>query len=163
MGTENVLTCVNATPSVQRVVLTSSTAAVFTDGTERGPGYVFTEADWNVTATPQKFPYFYSKKMAELVSAAAAGNMHAVLLHGAYDWFAGMFGQLAVGAIHTCWGDTHAYLSSCLLGCPPLHSHWCFASCPKLDSPHPVCCGAVSFSCSVQWRCARKLAAGGSW
>jgi nucleoside-diphosphate-sugar epimerase len=67
-GTQNVLACVNATPSVERVIVTSSTAAVFTDGTERGKGHVFTEADWNITATPTKFPYFYSKKMAELVS-----------------------------------------------------------------------------------------------
>jgi len=65
-GTENVLASVNATASVERVVITSSTAAVFTDGTERGKDYVFTEADWNLTATTSKFPYFYSKKMAEL-------------------------------------------------------------------------------------------------
>ena len=76
MGTENVLTCVNATASVERVVVTSSTAAVFTDGTERGEGHVFTEADWNVIATPVKFPYFYSKKMAELVSTAAQQQVH---------------------------------------------------------------------------------------
>lgn len=67
-GTANVLTSVNATPSVERVIVTSSTAAVFTDGTEQGKGHVFTEADWNTTATPTYFPYFYSKKMAELVS-----------------------------------------------------------------------------------------------
>lgn len=67
-GTENVLASVNATPSVERVVITSSTAAVFTDGTERGKDYVFTEADWNLTASISKYPYFYSKKMAELVS-----------------------------------------------------------------------------------------------
>lgn len=70
MGTENVLRSVNATPSVERVIITSSTAAVFTDGTERGEGHVFTEADWNLTATPTLFPYFYSKMMAELVSCA---------------------------------------------------------------------------------------------
>lgn len=75
-GTENVLACVNATPSVERVVLTSSTAAIFTDGTERGRGHVFTENDWNIVATTTKFPYFYSKKMAELVSAAPACYQH---------------------------------------------------------------------------------------
>ncbi len=78
MGTENVLNCVNATACVERVVVTSSTAAVFTDGTERGEGHVFTEADWNITATPVKFPYFYSKKMAELVSAGFEGLAVAV-------------------------------------------------------------------------------------
>lgn len=69
-GTENVLASVNATSSVERVIVTSSTAAVCTDGTERGKGHMFTEADWNLIATPTKFPYFYSKKMAELVSRA---------------------------------------------------------------------------------------------
>jgi dihydroflavonol-4-reductase len=68
-GTENVLSAVNATPSVERVVVTSSTAAVFTDATERGKGHVFTEQDWNISATPSRFPYFYSKKMAEQVRA----------------------------------------------------------------------------------------------
>lgn len=67
------LTAVNATPTVERVVVTSSTAAIFTDGTERGRGHVFTEHDWNIIATPTKFPYFYSKKMAELVSLCRIG------------------------------------------------------------------------------------------
>jgi nucleoside-diphosphate-sugar epimerase len=66
-GTENVLNAVNAAGTVQRVVLTASTASVFTDAFERGEGHVFTEADWNVSATPTKFPYFYSKKLAEQV------------------------------------------------------------------------------------------------
>lgn len=64
-GTENVLNSVNKTPTVRRVVLTSSTAAVFTDPHERGKDHVFTEADWNITARPNKFPYFYSKVKAE--------------------------------------------------------------------------------------------------
>lgn len=66
-GTENVLAAVNATPCVERVVLTSSTAAVFTDATERGQGHVFSEEDWNLSASVTRFPYFYSKKLAELV------------------------------------------------------------------------------------------------
>ncbi|KAF8072453.1 PPD1 [Scenedesmus sp. PABB004] len=65
LGTENVLAAVNASPSVRRVVVTSSTAAVFTDAFERGEGHVFTEADWNVSASATKFPYFHSKKLAE--------------------------------------------------------------------------------------------------
>lgn len=68
LGTENVLNSVNAAGTVRRVVLTSSTAAVFTDAYERGRGHVFTEDDWNVSATRTKFPYFYSKKMAEQVN-----------------------------------------------------------------------------------------------
>jgi dihydroflavonol-4-reductase len=69
-GTENVLNAVNAAGTVQRVVITASTASVFTDAFERGEGHVFTEADWNVSATPTKFPYFYSKKLAEQVRLA---------------------------------------------------------------------------------------------
>lgn len=68
-GTENVLNAVNAAGTVRRVVLTASTAAVFTDAFERGEGHVFTEKDWNISATPTKFPYFYSKRLAEQVSS----------------------------------------------------------------------------------------------
>lgn len=31
------------------------------DPHERGKAYEFTEGDWNLTATPQHCPYFYSK------------------------------------------------------------------------------------------------------
>jgi len=64
-GTENVLNSVNRTPTVKRVVLTASTVSVWGDPNERGKGHVFTEADWNITATPKQFPYFYSKTKAE--------------------------------------------------------------------------------------------------
>lgn len=64
-GTENVLNAVNTSPSVKRVILTSSTVSVWGDPHERGKGHVFTEADWNITAHPQKFPYFYAKTKAE--------------------------------------------------------------------------------------------------
>jgi nucleoside-diphosphate-sugar epimerase len=40
-------------------------ALVCVDPHEQGKHHTFTEADWNVTAAPQRFPYFYSKKMAE--------------------------------------------------------------------------------------------------
>lgn len=185
MGTENVLTCVNATPSVQRVVVTSSTAAVFTDGTERGRDYVFTEADWNMTATPQKFPYFYSKKMAELVSTAAAGNVQLCLSHGVHAsrmvhvtgsqafsgrWQLVSFRPLGrwVG-VDTCMsfsnansaGQSGMYLCACLLGCSLQPLVLCMPQ--RRGFSQPVCWCAVSLSCSVQWRCARRLAAGGSW
>jgi hypothetical protein len=35
------------------------------DPHERGKGHVFTEADFNVSATPTRFTYFYSKMRAE--------------------------------------------------------------------------------------------------
>lgn len=64
-GTENVLNAVNASPTVKRVVLTASTVSVWGDPHERGKGHVFTEEDWNITAHPKRFPYFYSKTKAE--------------------------------------------------------------------------------------------------
>ena len=66
-GTRNVLEQANRTPSVQRVVVTSSCAAIYGDnadlkstGRER-----FTEEDWNSTSSPTHQPYSYSKTVAE--------------------------------------------------------------------------------------------------
>ena len=56
-GVENLLKAVNKTPSVQRVVLTSSVAAVVGDHWERGRDHVYTETDWNQTATQTFLPY----------------------------------------------------------------------------------------------------------
>ncbi|KAF8069457.1 CCR1 [Scenedesmus sp. PABB004] len=64
-GTENVLNAVNAAPRVSRVVLTASTVSVWGDPHERGRGHVFSEDDWNATATPTAYPYFYAKTRAE--------------------------------------------------------------------------------------------------
>ncbi len=64
-GTRNVLGSVEATPSVKRVVLTSSVVAIYGDSIEmkgRGP---FTEADWNTTSSVDHQPYPYSKTVAE--------------------------------------------------------------------------------------------------
>lgn len=64
-GTRNVLDSVNATPSVKRVVLTSSVVAIHGDNFEmrgRGP---FTEDDWNTTSSVDHQPYPYSKTVAE--------------------------------------------------------------------------------------------------
>ncbi len=66
-GTRNVLNAVNRTPSVRRVVLTSSVAAVQGDNCdlERVPGGIFTEADWNTTSSVDHNPYQFSKVAAE--------------------------------------------------------------------------------------------------
>ena len=66
-GTRNVLTSVNNTPSVKRVVLTSSVAAVFGDareGKQVGKDG-FSEAHWNTTSRIDHQPYDYSKLLAE--------------------------------------------------------------------------------------------------
>lgn len=66
-GTRNVLEEVNRTPSVTRVVLTSSCAAIYGDNIdlEATPNGVFTEEVWNTSSTPAHQPYSYSKTMAE--------------------------------------------------------------------------------------------------
>lgn len=66
-GTRNVLEEASRTPSVRRVVLTSSTAAIYTDAAEcaAAPGGQLTEAVWNTTASLEYQPYSYSKTLAE--------------------------------------------------------------------------------------------------
>lgn len=66
-GTENVLLTATKTPSVKRVVVTSSCAAIYTDASEvqDTPNGAFTEAIWNTTASLDYQPYSYSKTLAE--------------------------------------------------------------------------------------------------
>lgn len=67
LGTKNVLESVNQTESVERVVLTSSVAAIFGDNIdlERTPNGMFTEEIWNTTSSLEHQPYLYSKTVAE--------------------------------------------------------------------------------------------------
>jgi len=67
LGTRNVLEEASRTPSVKRVVLTSSCAAIYTDAADcaDAPGGVLTEAVWNTTASLAHQPYSYSKTLAE--------------------------------------------------------------------------------------------------
>jgi nucleoside-diphosphate-sugar epimerase len=65
-GTRNVLETVNTTDSVKRVVLTSSTTALFGDAEDcDAQGGTLTEEHWNETNTIRYGPYQYSKKVAE--------------------------------------------------------------------------------------------------
>jgi len=66
-GTENVLETANETPSVKRVVVTSSCAAIYTDAIDShsAPGGKLTEDDWNTTSSLEYQPYSYSKTLAE--------------------------------------------------------------------------------------------------
>jgi nucleoside-diphosphate-sugar epimerase len=73
-GTRNVLASVNATPSVKRVVLTSSVVAIHGDNIDmkgRGP---FTEDDWNTTSSVDHQPYPYSKTVAEKAAWEICGE-----------------------------------------------------------------------------------------
>ncbi|MBX9801073.1 MAG: NAD-dependent epimerase/dehydratase family protein [Burkholderiaceae bacterium] len=67
LGTRNVLETANKTESVQRVVLTSSCAAIYGDcaDIEKTPGHIFTEDVWNTSSSLQHVPYAYSKTVAE--------------------------------------------------------------------------------------------------
>ena len=66
-GTRNVLDSVNRTPSVKRVVLTSSVVAIYGDNIDSRdvPGGVFTDEHWNTTSSVDHQPYSYSKTVAE--------------------------------------------------------------------------------------------------
>ncbi|EAY24548.1 NAD-dependent epimerase/dehydratase family protein [Microscilla marina] len=66
-GTQNVLETANNTPSVKRVVVTSSCAAIYTDAIDcqNAPGGVLTEEVWNTTSSLNYQPYAYSKTLAE--------------------------------------------------------------------------------------------------
>lgn len=66
-GTRNVLESVNQTPTVKRVVLTSSVAAICGDNIDslKIPNFTFTEEHWNTTSNLHHQPYSYSKTLAE--------------------------------------------------------------------------------------------------
>lgn len=61
-GTRNVLSAAANVPSIRRVVLTSSMAAI-TD--EPDSEHVLTERDWNGKSSLDRNPYYYSKTLAE--------------------------------------------------------------------------------------------------
>ncbi|NOR87960.1 MAG: NAD-dependent epimerase/dehydratase family protein [Bacteroidales bacterium] len=67
LGTRNVLDSVNKTETVKRVVLTSSTAAVFGDSKDllELPNGTANEDHWNTTSTLKHQAYSYSKTVAE--------------------------------------------------------------------------------------------------
>lgn len=77
-GTTNVLNTVNQTPSVQRVILTSSCAAIYTDtkDTYGAPGEILTEQVWNRTASLTYQPYSLSKTLAEQAAWVMAGSQN---------------------------------------------------------------------------------------
>ena len=66
-GTVNVLETARQTPSVRRIVQTSSVGAVYADAmdTYDAPHHILTEEVWNTTSTLSHQPYFLSKTLAE--------------------------------------------------------------------------------------------------
>ena len=67
LGTRNVLEEANRIPSVHRVVLTSSCAAIYGDNADlaKTPNGAFTEDIWNTSSSLEHQPYSYSKTVAE--------------------------------------------------------------------------------------------------
>ena len=66
-GTKNVLESANRTDSVERVVVTSSCAAIYGDAKDllSLPNQTITEENWNTTSTLSHSPYSFSKTEAE--------------------------------------------------------------------------------------------------
>tara|TARA_B100001057_G_scaffold456230_1_gene503446 strand:- start:151 stop:1218 length:1068 start_codon:yes stop_codon:yes gene_type:complete len=66
-GTQNILETVNSVSSVERVVLTSSCAAIYGDADEceLAPNGMLNEDIWNTTSSVAHQPYSYSKTVAE--------------------------------------------------------------------------------------------------
>ena len=75
-GTRHVLEAVNRTPSVRRVVLTSSIVAIYGDAAdlEEIEADRFDESHWNSTSNAHHQPYSYSKTLAERLAWEIAGN-----------------------------------------------------------------------------------------
>jgi dihydroflavonol-4-reductase len=76
LGTRNVLEQANQTPSVRRVVVTSSCAAIYGDNAdlEKTPNGVFTEEIWNTGSSVDHQAYSYSKTLAEREAWEIAGK-----------------------------------------------------------------------------------------
>ena len=73
-GTKNVLEQVAKTPSVDKVIVTSSIAAMVADASETSRDHPLTEDVWNRTASLTYQPYALSKTMAELAAWTMAGS-----------------------------------------------------------------------------------------
>ena len=75
-GTRHVLDAANRTPSVRRVVLTSSIVAIYGDASdlEQIDGDRFDETHWNTTSGERHQPYSYSKTLSERLAWEMAGR-----------------------------------------------------------------------------------------
>jgi dihydroflavonol-4-reductase len=74
-GTKNVLGAADRTDSVERVVLTSSCAAIYGDNRDiaKAPGKTLTEDIWNTSSSLDHQAYSYSKTQAEAAAWEVAG------------------------------------------------------------------------------------------
>ncbi|MFF4355573.1 NAD-dependent epimerase/dehydratase family protein [Streptomyces sp. NPDC001604] len=74
VGTRNVIASIERTPSVRRLVFTSTVGAIFGDYADvrHMEGQVLTEAYFNTTSTVENNPYHYAKTVAEQAAWEAA-------------------------------------------------------------------------------------------
>jgi dihydroflavonol-4-reductase len=117
-GTRNVLNAAAATPSVKRVVLTSSMAAI-TD--EPDSERTLTEGDWNELSSLTRNPYYYSKTVAEREAWGLAerqqgyslvvinpflviGPSHSSALNTSNQLFADLLNGTYPGIMRLVWG-----------------------------------------------------------
>lgn len=75
-GTRNVLEAASRTPSVRRIVLTSSVSAIYGDAADMRRIEVdrFDESHWNETSSERHLPYSYAKTEAERLAWRIAGS-----------------------------------------------------------------------------------------
>jgi nucleoside-diphosphate-sugar epimerase len=83
LGTRNVLASVDRTPTVERLVFTSTVGAIFGDYADvlDMEGQVLSERYFNTTSTVENNPYHYAKTLAERAAwdaEAAQGRWHMV-------------------------------------------------------------------------------------
>ena len=73
-GTRNVIASINRSPSVERLVFTSTVGAIFGDyiDVQDMADKTLTEKYFNTTSTPENNPYHYAKTTAERAAWAAA-------------------------------------------------------------------------------------------
>jgi nucleoside-diphosphate-sugar epimerase len=74
-GTRNIIAGIEAAPSVERLVLTSTVGAIFGDYIDvlSMKNQTLTEEYFNTTSTPENNPYHYAKTMAEQAAWELAG------------------------------------------------------------------------------------------
>lgn len=157
-GTRNVLGSANRSESVERVVLTSSCAAIYGDAADvaQAPGGVLTEAVWNTTSSLEHQPYSYSKTVAERAAWEMAGaqeRWRLVVVNPSFVIGPGLSPAPTSEsfALIRQFGD-----GTMKMGCPPMEigavdvrdvaeAHMRAAFIPEAEGRHITSCRTVSF------------------
>ena len=75
-GTQNIIHSIEQTPSVKKMVLTSSVVAIYGDNADirKAKKRTFTEKNWNISSTHLHNPYGFSKTQAEAIAWRMKGK-----------------------------------------------------------------------------------------